>query len=61
MSNVRPDPFCLTLFACWLGCIEQNTELEEMSRNGYLYCGIYHSSKKTAVVQRVVINNEHKT
>jgi hypothetical protein len=40
----------------WLGGIEQNSELEEMSRNGYLYCGVYHSCGKKPILQRVVIH-----
>lgn len=43
----------------WLGGIEQNIELEELSRNGYLFCGIYHSSSKKPVMQRVVIHKNN--
>jgi len=40
----------------WLGGVEQTSELEEMSKNGYLYCGVYHSSGKKPILQRVVIH-----
>ena len=45
----------------WLGGIEQNKELEEISRKGYLYCGVYHSSGKRPVLQRVIVRNEDTT
>jgi hypothetical protein len=43
----------------WLGGIEQNEELEEFSRNGYLHCGVIHSSGKYPVTQRVIVHNEN--
>lgn len=43
----------------WLGGIEQNNELEELSRNGFLYCGIHHSSSKKPVMQRVIIHKDN--
>ena len=45
----------------WLGGIEQNNELEEISRNGLLYCGIYHSNSKKPVLQRVIIHKDIDT
>ena len=56
-----PLPHVLEPGERWLGGIEQNKELEEMSRNGYLYCGVYHSSGKKAVLQRVIVRNEDAT
>ncbi len=41
----------------WLGGIEQNEELDDISRNGYLYCGVYHSGGKKAVLQRVIVRD----
>jgi hypothetical protein len=43
----------------WLGGIEQNDELEKLSRNGFLYCGICHSNSKKSVMQRVIIHKEN--
>ena len=40
----------------WLGMIEQNAELENMTREGYLYVGVYHSTGRRPVVDRVVIH-----
>ena len=40
----------------WIGMIEQNEELERMSREGYLYVGVYHSTGKRPTVERVVIH-----
>lgn len=51
-----PLPHILKTGERWLGGIEQTNELEEMSRNGYLYCGIYHSVEKKSIVQRVIIH-----
>lgn len=57
----QPYPFILVPGERWLGCIEQNNELEEMSRNGLLYCGVYHSGSKKAALQRVIIKNKKCT
>jgi len=51
----QPLPYVLEPGERWIGGIQQNEELEEMTRDGYLYCGVYHSCGKKAVVQRVVI------
>jgi hypothetical protein len=39
----------------WLGSIVQKEDIEQMSRDGYLYCGVHHSSGKKSVLQRVVL------
>lgn len=39
----------------WRGAIDQNSELEKLSKNGYLFCGVYHSSSRKAIVERLVI------
>ncbi|MFZ3065657.1 MAG: hypothetical protein WA277_10295 [Nitrospirota bacterium] len=54
----QPLPHILEAGERWIGGIEQNDKLEEMSRHGYLYCGGYHSCGKKPVVQRVVISKE---
>lgn len=51
-----PLPHILEPGERWLGGIEQTCELEEMTRNVYLYCGVYHSSSKKPVLQRVIIH-----
>ena len=40
----------------WLGMMEQNEEIEELSRNGALYVGVIHSSGKRPKIQRVIIH-----
>ena len=57
----QPIPHILEPGERWMGGIEQNEELEKMSREGYLYCGVYHSSGKKPVLQRVVINKVNAT
>ncbi len=37
----------------WLGGIEQNAELEQLARDGYLYAGIHHSAGTRAILRRV--------
>lgn len=51
-------PFVIEPGERWIGGIDQNNELEQRSRDGYLLCGIYHSLSKKPVLARVVI---HKT
>jgi NOL1/NOP2/fmu family ribosome biogenesis protein len=36
--------------------MEQNEEIEELSRNGALYVGVFHSSGKRPKLQRVIIH-----
>jgi hypothetical protein len=51
----HPLPHVLPPGERWMGIIEQTKELEEMARNGYLYCGVNHSLKTKPVLQRVRI------
>jgi len=55
-AHSQPLPHVLGPGEIWQGGIEQNVELEECSRNGYLLLGINHSSGKKPVLQRLVIN-----
>jgi len=57
----QPLPHILDAGERWLGAIEQNEELEEFSRNGYLLCGVCHSSGKKAILQRVVAQKGKKS
>jgi hypothetical protein len=50
-----PLPYVLNPGEQWLGGIKQDADLERRSRDGYMYCGIYHSNSKKAIVQRLVI------
>jgi len=54
-----PLPHILEPGERWLCGIEQNNELEELSRNGLLYCGIYHSGSRKPVMQRVIIHKDN--
>ena len=54
-----PLPHILEPGERWLGGIEQTNELEKLSRNGFLYCGIYHSNSKNPVTQRVIIHKDN--
>lgn len=41
----------------WVGMMEQNEELARMSRKGYLFCGVYHSTSRRPVLARLVIRD----
>jgi len=62
----EPDPYNSPLLPImlvpgemWPCDIERNDELEKLSRNGFLYCGIYHSNSKKPVMQRVIIHKDN--
>jgi len=59
VPDPRPGtlPHVLDTGERWLGMIEQNDELARMSRAGYLYVGIYHSTSRRPALQRVVIHS----
>jgi hypothetical protein len=42
----------------WMGAILQNAELEDMSRRGYLYCGVHHTASRKAVLKRVKVSEK---
>lgn len=52
----KPIPLILDVGEQWTGGIIQEPELEDLSRKGYLYCGVFHSSSKKPILVRVVIN-----
>ncbi len=51
----RPLPCALEPGERWLGGMVQNEELEKLSREGYLYCGVYHSGSRKASLVRLVV------
>ena len=57
----EPLPYVLEPGERWLGGIDQNNKLEEISQNGFLYCGVYHSSGKRPVLERVIIKGDKVT
>jgi hypothetical protein len=59
-----PIPHILGPGERWLCGIDQNNaknNLEELGKDGYLYCGIYHSSSKKPVLQRVIFHQDTET
>jgi len=56
-----PLPYVLEPGELWQGGIFQNKELEKMSRNGYLYCGIIHASGKKPILRRLVVPIKNST
>ena len=60
VANPTPGklPHMLDIGERWLGMIEQNEDLEKMSREGCLYVGIYHSTSRRPKVQRLIIHAE---
>lgn len=61
-SFVVPDPkpgeipHVMDVGERWIGMMEQNAEVEELSRKGALYVGVFHSSGKRPALQRVIIH-----
>ena len=57
VSNPLPGrlPHVLDKGERWLGMMEQNEDLIKMSQDGYLYCGIFHSTAKRPVTVRLII------
>lgn len=51
----QPLPHELEPGARWVGAMVQDQELEELSRNGYLYVGIHHSMAKKGLLARLII------
>jgi len=51
----RPLPYVLGPGEQWEGGIIQTKKLEEISKKGYLYCGVLHSSRKRPIIKRVII------
>jgi len=49
-------PFELDPGARWLGATYQNQEIEEMSRNGHLLVGMFHSVSETPIFRRLNIS-----
>lgn len=39
----------------WSGSLIQDQEIERLSRSGWLYVGVFHTSAKKAVLHRIVI------
>jgi hypothetical protein len=56
-----PLPYALEPGELWQGEILQDKKLEEMSRNGYLYCGIIHASRKKPILRRLVVPIKNST
>ncbi len=54
----KPLPCELEPGSRWMGAILQNAELEDMSRNGYLYCGVHHTASRKAVLKRVKVSEK---
>ena len=56
-----PLPYVLEPGELWQGGILQDKKLEEMSRNGYLYCGIIYAGKKKPILQRLIVPIKNST
>jgi hypothetical protein len=56
-----PLPYLINPGGRWIGGITQQSEFEEMSQKGYLYCGIKHSGSKNPVLQRVIIRKNEQS
>jgi hypothetical protein len=53
-------PFELEPGARWLGVTYQNQEVEEMSRNGHLVIGMFHSVSETPIFRQLSIPKDEQ-
>jgi hypothetical protein len=44
----------------WQGLAIQDLELEDLSRNGYLVCGLCHSHSDKEIDRRVILKSNNK-
>jgi hypothetical protein len=58
VPDPRPGvlPHVLDIGERWVGIMEQNEDLVNMSRNGYLYVGVYHSTGRRPALQRLIVH-----
>lgn len=54
----QPIPYILNPGDIWQGLAIQTSEVEELSKNGYLVCGICHSHSDKEIDRRVIINGK---
>lgn len=54
-STAQPLPFELKSGNVWSGTCEQDAEVENMAKNGQLYCVLYHSHQSKPIKRRVLI------
>lgn len=53
-----PFPYVLKPGEMWTGGIEQDKELEDMAKNGKLFCQVHHSWAKKPSRKRIIIEEE---
>jgi hypothetical protein len=57
----QPFPFVIGPGDRWLGGVEQNDELEKMSKSGMLYFGVHHSGGDRPLLRRLIIRKANVT
>jgi len=59
VPDPRPGklPHVLDTGERWVGMMEQNEDLAKMSRDGYLYCGVHHSTSRRPVLARLIVRD----
>lgn len=55
-SDSQPLPFELRPGVVWHGLCTQDSEVEEMAKNGRLYCVVYLSHQRKGISDRVRVN-----
>ena len=59
-NTSQPIPYILQPGGLWQGLAIQDLELEDLSRNGYLVCGLCHSHSDKEIDRRVILKSNNK-
>lgn len=59
-STTQPIPYILQPGDVWQGLSIQNSELEDLAKDGYLVCGLCHSHSDKEIDRRVILNSNNK-
>jgi hypothetical protein len=57
-STVQRIPYELKQGTMWTGISIQDEEIENMARNGYLICALYHSHNEKPIKRRLVLTKQ---
>src|SRR4030043_2032814 len=59
-STSQPIPYILQPGGVWQGLVIQDSELEDLSKDGYLVCGLCHSHSDKEIDRRVILTSNDK-
>ncbi len=59
-STSQPIPYILQPGGVWQGLVPQDSELEDLSKDGHLVCGLCHSHSDKEIDRRVILKSNNK-